>query len=431
MGECVPSTRGGRLLLLVSTTSYRAGAFLDAARRLGTPVAVASDRRQALADLNPAGHLTLDFNDADRALDAILEAARRDPIAAVIAADDDGAVLAARAAAALGHAGNPVEAVARARDKLRMREALAAAGRFSPAFREASLAEDPERLAREVRYPCVLKPTFLAGSRGVIRVDDARRFAAAFSRVAGIVKQAQAAAPDRDSANRILIEDYVPGAEVAVEGLLMNGRLRVLALFDKPDPLEGPFFEESIYLTPSRLDAARQEMVVGATAHVVAALGLVHGPIHAELRVNGSGAWMLEIAPRSIGGLCSRALRFGDGTSLEELILQQALGIDVGSLEREAAASGVMMIPIPRAGVLREISGVGEARAVEGIEEIRVTIPLGAEVVPLPEGARYLGFLFARAEAPGGVEAALREAHRRLGFVIEAASDAVTKAARA
>jgi biotin carboxylase len=221
----------------------------------------------------------------------------------------------------------------------------------------------------------------------------------------------------------ILVEGFIPGREVALEGLLSDGRLRVLALFDKPDPLDGPFFEETIYVTPSRLPAPVQEGITARTAEALNALGLRHGPIHAELRVNDQGPWIIEIAPRSIGGLCSRALRFGDGTSLEELILRHSLGLDVELLERENQASGVMMIPIPQAGILREVQGQAEAEGVPGIEEVRLTIPVGQELIPPPGGARYLGFVFARGEAPEQVEATLREAHRRLTFVITPPDD--------
>jgi L-amino acid ligase C-terminal domain 2 len=127
---------------------------------------------------------------------------------------------------------------------------------------------------------------------------------------------------------------------------------------------------------------------------------------------------MLEIAARSIGGLCGRTLRFGTGLSLEELILRRALGRPVESLERERAAAGVMMIPIPRGGVLEEVRGLDEARAVPDIEDVTISLHKGQDVVPLPEGSRYLGFIFSRAADPARAEAALREAHRHLHFVI-------------
>ena len=407
-----------RLLLLMTTNTYRASAFIEAAQRLGVPVVVGSDREQILSAANPGGHLTLNFLAPEQASGAIVAFAKQYPIQAVVSADDDGAILAAMAAVALGLRHNPVDAVTAARDKHRMRAVLAAAGLPSPHSTLVSIDEDPEEAARRVSFPCVVKPLFLSASRGVIRADDPAQFVAAFQRVVAILRRPEVAVQGGALAQQILVETFIPGIEVAVEGLLSEGKLKVLALFDKPDPLEGPFFEETIYVTPSRHPAPVQQSVVACTAEAVNALGLRHGPVHAELRVNDQGPWILEMAPRSIGGLCSRTLRFGAGISLEEMILRDAMGLEVASLEREGRAAGVMMIPIPQAGTLREVRGQDEARRVPGIEEIRITIPVGHEVVPLPEGTRYLGFIFARDDTPDRVEAALREAHRRLTFII-------------
>ncbi|MFQ5802960.1 MAG: ATP-grasp domain-containing protein [Candidatus Methylomirabilales bacterium] len=407
-----------RLLLLMTTTTYRASAFLEAARRLDVPVVVGSDREQALAAANPAGHLTLDFLAPEKATGAIVRFAKQYPIRAVVAADDDGAILAAMAAAALGLPHNAVDAVAAARNKHRMREVLADAGVPSPRSELVSIDEDPHDVARRVVFPCVVKPLFLSASRGVIRADDPAQFAGAFRRLTAILRRPEVAAEGGPLAQQILVETFIPGIEVALEGLLSEGKLRVLALFDKPDPLEGPFFEETIYVTPSRLPAPLQQAIAVCAEDAVKALGLQRGPVHAEFRLNDEGPWILEIAPRSIGGLCSRALRFGEGISLEEMILRDAVGLEVASLEREKQAAGVMMIPIPRAGILHEVRGQEEAHRVPGIDEIRISIPVGQEVVPLPEGTRYLGFIFARDETPDRVEAALRDAHRQLTFHI-------------
>jgi biotin carboxylase len=304
-----------------------------------------------------------------------------------------------------------------------MREVLAAAGVPSPRSELVSIDEEPHDVARRVVLPCVVKPLFLSASRGVIRADDPAQFAGAFRRLTAILRRPEVAAEGGALAQQVLVETFIPGIEVALEGLLSEGKLRMLALFDKPDPLEGPFFEETIYVTPSRLPAPLQQAIVACTEDAVTALGLQRGPVHAELRLNDQGPWILEIAPRSIGGLCSRALRFGEGISLEELILRDAMGLEVASLQREKQAAGVMMIPIPQAGILREVRGQDEARHVRGIDEIRITIPVGQEVVPLPEGTRYLGFIFARDETPDRVEAALREAHRQLTFHIAPPTD--------
>jgi hypothetical protein len=211
----------------------------------------------------------------------------------------------------------------------------------------------------------------------------------------------------------------LPGVEVALEGILERGKLKVLALFDKPDPLEGPFFEETIYVTPSRLPEAVQQAIFVHTDQAVKALGLHHGPIHAELRVNEAGPWLLEVAGRSIGGLCSETLQFGSDISLEELILRQAIGLEVTSLDRDNRANGVMMIPIPETGILKEVTGLAEAEAVAHIDRIEITAAINYPLIPLPEGESYLGFIFAGGETPAEVEAALRQAHTKLRFRIE------------
>jgi biotin carboxylase len=408
-----------RVLLLMSTTTYKAGAYLDAAQRLRLAVTVGTDRPQALGEANPAGHLTLDFADHPAAAGEIVAFSARHPIRAILAADDDGVELAARAAEAMGLAHHPPAAVRAARDKLATRRSLAAAGLPVPWFEPLYLYEDPASIAARLRYPCVIKPLALAGSRGVMRADDPPRFIAAFGRLRALLARADAR-PERGAlVTEALVEGYLPGAEVALEGLVTGGRLRALAIFDKPDPLEGPFFEETMYITPSRLPGAMQRAVAAAAQAGVAALGLAHGPVHAELRIHQGQVWVLEIAPRTIGGLCSRALRFGADVSLEELILRHALGQEVSRLEREKPASGVMMIPIPARGRLDRIEGLERARAVPGVTELRITIPIGQPIEPLPEGARYLGFIFARGAAPDEAETALREAHRNLLFAIQ------------
>jgi len=340
-----------------------------------------------------------------------------------VAADDDGVILAAMASAALGLPHNSVAAVAAARNKYRMRLILSESGIRSPRFWSFPIDQDPAAMARQVEYPCVVKPLALSASRGVIRADDPAQFIAAFERLVAILQRPEVAGSGRRSAQAILVERFIPGAEVALEGLLTDGQLRVLALFDKPDPMDGPFFEETIYVTPSRLPVAVQDEIAAYTAQVTSALGLRHGPVHAELRLNEQGPWLLEIATRSIGGLCSRTLRFGDGLSLEELLLRHTLGLNVDACAREKSSAGVMMIPIPQPGILREVKGQAEAKQVAAIEDIKLTIPIGQEIVPLPEGSRYLGFIFARDLTPAGVESALREAHRRLTFVIRPADE--------
>jgi biotin carboxylase len=290
-----------------------------------------------------------------------------------------------------------------------MRCRFAAAGVPSPAFKLWHLSDDPATIAAATRFPCVVKPTMLSGSRGVMRADGPAELAARFARLRGILAH--------ERCDEVLVEDYIPGVEVALEGLLDGGRLRTLALFDKPDPLEGPYFEETLYVTPSRLPADVQAAIEAAAAAAAAALGLREGPIHAELRWNERGPFLIEVAARSIGGLCSQTLRFGTDMSLEELILRQALGDPIDAA-REGRAGGVMMIPIPAAGHLRAVAGVEAAAAVPGIEKVEVTARMNHPLVPLPEGDSYLGFIFARGETPDAVEAALRAAHGCLRFEI-------------
>jgi biotin carboxylase len=314
--------------------------------------------------------------------------------------------------------------VAATRNKHRLRLLLSQAGLLSPPFSRFDINDDPVQVAQQVPFPCVVKPLCLSASRGVMRANNPDQFVSAFQRLRTLLQSPDVVERRDPLARQILVEGYIPGVEVALEGLLVKGELTVLALFDKPDPLDGPYFEETLYITPSRLPDAVQQGIAQCTARAARAIGLEEGPVHAELRVNDHGAWLIEMAARSIGGLCSRTLRFGTGMSLEEVILLQAMGADVGQYNRDRLAAGVMMLPIPHHGMLRAVHGQQAAVQVPHIESLDITMPLGQEVIPLPEGAQYLGFLFARAETPERVEAALREAHQCLSFVIEPMSGA-------
>jgi biotin carboxylase len=296
-----------------------------------------------------------------------------------------------------------------------MRTRLAEGGVPVPDFQPYCLTTDPAEIADQIAYPCVVKPLRLAGSRGVIRADDPASFISAFNRTRQLLLGDGFITEETE----ILVERYLPGVEVALEGLLTNGELHVLALFDKPDPLTGPFFEETIYITPSRLPAETQQAIARRTAEAAAALGLREGPVHAELRINDEGVWPIELAGRSIGGLCSTILEFGAGMTLEEIILRHSVGLSLPSTERSADAAGVIMIPIPKRGMLRAIDGQDEARRVPGITGLEITAKLNYPILPLPEGASYLGFIFARGETPESVENALREAHAKLRIRID------------
>jgi biotin carboxylase len=401
--------RPRKVILLGSGRTYRLGAFAAAAERLGIDVVTGDDVPLPLLNRAAALDLPLDYRDLVRSTEAVVGFARRVPVAAIVGVDDSGTLLAARASRTLGLPHNAPEAAEAARDKHLMRCRFAAAGVPSPAFNRWRLSDDPAAIAAATRFPCVVKPTMLSGSRGVMRADDPLDLAARFARLRGILAN--------ERCDEVLVEDYIPGVEVALEGLLDAGRLRTLALFDKPDPLEGPYFEETLYVTPSRLPADVQAAIEAAAAAAAAALGLREGPIHAELRWNERGPFLIEVAARSIGGLCSRTLRFGTDMSLEELVLRQALGLRIDA-PREGRAGGVMMIPIPAAGHLRGVDGVAAASAVPGIEKVEITARMNHPLAPLPEGDSYLGFIFARGETPDAVEAALRSAHACLRFEI-------------
>jgi formate-dependent phosphoribosylglycinamide formyltransferase (GAR transformylase) len=408
---------------LLPTTTYRAAAFVEAARQIGVDLTVASEQSSTLEAANPAGLLTLDFEQPERAADAVHVFGKQHPINGVVGVDDRTAIVAAAIATRLGLKGNPVHAAIAASDKYLQRELLAKAAVPIPRFLMRSLEDDPIAIAKSISYPCVLKPVRLSASRGVIRADNAQSFLSARERLRAILTDPETAAACGDRARQYLIEEFIPGYEVALEGLVVNRRLHVLAIFDKPDPLDGPFFEETIYLTPSSVPAGLQSAIKACADRAVRALGISDGPIHAELRYNERGPWLIELAARPIGGRCSAVLKFGEGgrgkgVTLEEIILRHVLGMPIPTLQRERLAAGVMMIPIPGAGTLREVRGVDEAKRVPLVEDVQITAHRGERLIPFPEGSRYPGFIFARGETPAVVEAALRDAHRRLEFVL-------------
>ena len=418
-----------RVLLLIPSASYRSHDFLAAAGRLGLDVAVASDVGQPL-DAFAERSLSADFRDTAAGAEAIARYADRHPVDAIVPVDDGGTLLAAEAAALLRLPSNPAAAVGATRNKAELRRLLSAAGLPSPPFRVCRFAEEASAVARELDFPVVVKPLALAGSRGVMRADDAASFVAAVERLGRLLSDPAVAADCGGTADRYLVEGYLPGEEVALEGLLVprpggdGGALQVLALFDKPDPLEGPFFEETIYVTPSALPAARQEEIRRVSERAARAIGLSRGPVHVELRLNASGAYPIDIAARTIGGHCARSLRFDVGTgeagaSLEEVVLRQATGLPLDRLERESAASGVMMIPTPGPGRLHAVHGLEAARATPLVSEVTIVTRPGYRFVPLPEGGAYPGFIFARGDAPGEVVEALRRSWRCLRFELE------------
>lgn len=387
-----------KILLFAATTGYQVHAFVEAARRMGVELVLATDRCHVLEDPWGDDAVPVRFEDP---LSALGEIATRGPFQGIVAVGDRPAFVAAQVAEGLGLSFSPADAVRAANHKFLARERFKADGLLTPRYR---LNAPP------AGFPCVLKPLGLSGSRGVIRANNEEEFASAFARIQKLVEH------EEDSS--IQVEEFIPGREFALEGLVTNGWLQVLALFDKPDPLDGPFFEETIYRAPSRESREMQQAIFDTAQRAVKALGFTHGPVHAEMRVNPAGVWMLEAAARPIGGLCSRVLQFEGGVTLEEVILQHALREDVSRFRLAPGAHGVMMIPIPGAGVYLGVDGTESARLHPGIEDIIITAKEGQTLVPLPEGASYLGFIFARGESPDVVERALRESHSRLEFKI-------------
>jgi hypothetical protein len=411
------------VLLLATTTGYQIRSFGEAADRLGVQIIFASDRCDQLDDPWADHAIPVRFWDEAHSVNAIAAACASLPVHGIIVVGDHPTVLGARVAEVLGLPGNPPDAARASRNKLASRLAFQRAGLLTPTFVDVSIGDDPAALAARCSYPVVIKPLALSGSRGVMRVDQASDFVSAFDRLVRLLKAPDILNERNDVHGRVLIESYIPGNECAVEGVITDGVFRSFVIFDKPDPLVGPFFEETIYVTPSRAAPVVQQTIVDQVAFAARALGLRHGPVHAECRVNTQGVYVLEVAPRPIGGLCARAVRFHDSqgspASLEEVLLRHALSEDISRWTPSSRASGVMMIPIPQRGVYRGVRGVDDAGAVAGVDEVRITAKTEELLLPLPEGRSYLGFIFASGREPADVERSLRAAHAALTFDIE------------
>ncbi len=398
------------ILLLLPTATYRAEAFLKAARRLNISVTIGCEQAGRWDDSPSNKVLLLNFQNLKASQDRVAQFAKTHPLDGIIGVEDTTSYIAASLASFLGLPHHSPKAASAARNKLEMRTLLQESKIRIPHFVSFSIYVDPKHIANQIQYPCVVKPLILSASCGVIRADDPERFCQAFTRVKTLLIQLGLAEKEK-AAQSLLVEDFVPGTEVAVEGILTNGNLRVLALFDKPDPLDGPFFEETIYITPSRLPSEIQDQISDTLQQAARALGIAEGPVHGELRINTAGVWVIELAARSIGGRCSQILQFGSGMSLEELILRHALHLEIPTFEREKQAAGVMMLPIKKAGYFQAIHGQHEARNTPGITFLEITAQAGDLLVPLPEGTRYLGFLLAKGPSPENVERSLREAY--------------------
>jgi hypothetical protein len=412
-----------RLLLFTAKLGYQTRSFEDAVQKLGVQLVYVTDRCHQLEDPWGDQAIAVHFESPEAAAYTVMEALRGQDVRGILALGDRPAVAAAYTARGLGLHFNHPAAVEACRSKLRMREVFREAGLRVPWFRHFPIDPAPEPALFGISYPCVLKPLSLSASQGVVRANNRQEFLAAAARVRRLLESPEIRATREPNLDQMLVEGYIPGSEVAVEGLLTDGALRALAIFDKPDPLEGPYFEETFYVTPSRLPESQQHAVLQCARDATRALGLSHGPIHAEFRINEAGVWPLEVAPRPIGGLCARALRFSSGEApepigLEELLLRHALELPGCDSPRERIASGVLMIPVPKTGILEGVTGEGAARSTLGVTELIITARLHDYIAAWPEGSSYLGFLFARGSAPEEVELAIRRAHEKLAFTI-------------
>src|SRR6267142_301364 len=394
-----------RLLLFTAKLGYQTRSFEDAARKLGVQLVYVTDRCHQLEDPWGDQAIAVHFESPEVAAYTAMEALRGQDVSGILALGDRPAAAAAYAARGLGIRYNHPAAVEACRSKLRMKEVFRDAGLSVPWFRSLAIDPAPEPVLLGISYPCVLKPLSLSASQGVVRANNREEFLAAAARIRRLLQSPEILATRETNLDQMLVEGYIPGREVAVEGLLTEGHLSVLAIFDKPDPLEGPYFEETIYVTPSRLSESVQNAIEKCARDSARALGLSHGPIHAEFRINEQGVWPIEVAPRPIGGLCARSLRFssqeaGETIGLEELLVRHALELPGWNSPRERIASGVMMIPVPKSGILEGVFGEDAARSIPGITELSITARLHDAIAAWPEGSSYLGFLFARESAP-------------------------------
>jgi biotin carboxylase len=403
-----------RILIVAATTGYQTRMFAEAAQRIGFGTLMATDRCHKLDDPWGDQAIPVRFDEPAEAARLLAELSPKPD--GIVAVGDRPTIVAAHAAEAIGLPYNSRPAVASCRSKRIARDCFRAAGLPVPAYFDVSFEADPRTITPE--FPCVLKPLGLSASRGVIRANDRAEFVEAFDRIRAILADPDIRRQQDDINTVIQVEEFIPGREFALEGILTDRKLKTLAIFEKPDPLDGPFFEETIYITPPRVPSPGQLQMIDSVERAVASLGLTFGPIHAEYRVNERGVWMLEVAARPIGGLCAKAVRFENGATLEELILRHACGEDISTWSREPKASGVMMIPIPANGIYQTAEGVEEAEAVPNITEVAITAKEGQRLRKLPEANSYLGFIFARGGSPDEVDGALREAHARLRFQI-------------
>lgn len=407
------------VILIIPSASYRTSAFINAVEKLDLKVLVISDKSQVFSGKYPDNLLIMNFHHWNDRLDEISQWSERNGLKAVIGVDEESIVLAANLSKFLKVEHNSVESVLLTKDKYLMRIELKKAEVNSPWFKRFSIHDSTNKIINEISLPCVIKPTFLSASRGVIRVNTIKELANGIKTINELFSLEEIRERGGEKSDWILVEEYIPGKEVAIEGIVSEGKLKVLALFDKPEPLEGPTFEETIIVTPSALSEKNQLSLFETAQNAVKALGIVMGPVHVEVRINSSGNYILECASRSIGGLCSKVLEFQGGMSLEELILRSYLGRNVEKSKLTGFARGVMMMPTEKMGILKEMRGVEDALNVKGVTDLQITVKPGEKLEPLPKGDRYLGFIFAEDKDQELVIKALKKAWLKIEVFLE------------
>ena len=407
------------VILIIPSASYRTGPFMNAIKKLDLKVLVISDKSQVFSGKYPDNLIIINFNHwKDKSVE-ISKWAKNNGLKAVIGVDEESIVLAANLSNFLNVDHNSIESVLLTKNKYLMRTELIKTGLCSPWFKIFSIYESSNKIINEISFPCVIKPTFLSGSRGVMRVNTKKELSEGIKTLNELLSLDELRKRGGKQSDYIMIEEYIPGKEVAIEGIVSEGKLTMLAIFDKPELLEGPTFEETIIVTPSVLTKKIQYSLLETLQVVVKALGIVKGPVHAEARINRNGNYILECASRSIGGLCSKVLEFQGGISLEELILRSYLGRNIEKSKLIGNARGVMMMPTEKKGILKEIGGVKDALVVKGVTDLQITVKPGEKLQPLPKGDRYLGFIFAGGNNQEFVINALKNAWSKIEIVLE------------
>ena len=404
-------TSGKRLLLVSHHNSYRIAPYIKAALNLGLEVTIASQGKHSLVT-EVANGLHIDFDDVNAAHKEILKENQKRPFTGILGSDDQTVELAAYAAKTLKLPHNPPRAALYSHRKDLARAQLSLTGCPVPIHCLLDLNLPVKNQMAGLPWPCVIKPLNMSASRGVIRTNNKDEFITACERLRPIIADSQEEFEQR----HLLIEDYIDGIEIAYEGFLQNGELETITIFDKPDPLTGPYFAETIYVTPTALSDELQLSIKKVIQKACLAYGLRSGAIHAECRIDSENRiWILEVASRTIGGDCARVLD-NENFSIEELAILLAIGQPVTPYIAEQAR-GVMMIPIRQKGLLKRVEGLLQASKIKHIDKIDIIIGEGHELIPLPEGNQYLGYIFASAESTEQVTAAIREAYALLKFV--------------